>query len=52
MFESYFNGVVTVLVLVGLFFVVKKVIDARKNKTPGSGENYRDHQPKPPTQER
>lgn len=51
MFESFVNGAVAVLVLVGLFFVAKKAIAAYKSKGDGS-ENYRDHQPKPPTQER
>lgn len=52
MFESFLNGAIFVAVLVGLFFVVKKVVESIKNKSAGSGENFRDKKPKPPTQER
>jgi hypothetical protein len=52
MFESFFNGAIFVAVLVGLFFVAKRVIESVKSKSAGSDENFRDKKPKPPTQER
>lgn len=49
--DTGLNLAILLILVVGVVYVIRR--DRKKDKARGSsGENYRDHQPKPPTQER